>query len=355
MNFITSLKNSRLGFREKFSNSYIKQLLRLGKILIKSPVSSFKNGVLKVMIGLTNDCQCKCEYCCVGLYSKDKENELSSTEIKSVINDINRIPSVFTLLSFFGGEPLLRKDIFALVRYATNSGLFTEIETNGILLSLDSVIRLRDLGLHHVFIRLENSDPILHDKISHFQGCFRSAVTGIKYCVKKKLSCSISTIATKEKIYNGQIKEIIQLGRRLGVKSVRILYPTLAGNWLEANNQMLSEEEKNKVRSLLRPDFVYLESTHICAKELERVCPSKQKKFFYISCYGEVQPCPFVSFSFGNIRNKKINEILGKMWKYFIYSDTNYNNCLMNNPRLYKKHISRVGSSSRFPIDVDIE
>lgn len=352
MRFIDKLMNNKLRFKEKFGNSYYKQLLRAVKILIKAPAASFNNGILKAMIGLTHDCQCKCEHCCAGLYSRDKDKELSSGEIKNVIDDINSLPSIFTLLSFFGGEPLLRKDIFDLVKYTAKKGLFTEIETNGILLSLDSVIRLKKAGLHHIFIRMEDSNPILHDEISHLEGCFKNAINGIKHCVKDRLACSISTIATKEKVYNGQIKEIINLGKRLGVKSVRILYPTLAGNWLKANNQMLNKEEKDKVKELLSPDFVYLESTYVCTKELDRNCPSKQKKFFYISCYGEVQPCPFVPLSFGNIRNKRINEILEKMWEYFIYNDTNYNNCLMDNMELYKKHFNCTELNNKFPIDI---
>ena len=352
MNFINKLKNYKLRFKEKFSNSYSRQLLRLGKTLIKSPALSLKNGILKVMIGLTYECQCNCEYCCAGLHSKEREKELTTEEIKFFVDNISRFPFVGVLVSFFGGEPLIREDVFDLIKYTTKRGLFTEVETNGILLSLENVKRLKQAGLHHLFVRMEHTNPEFHDKISSFEGCFEKAIAGMEFCVNEKLSCSISTVATKEKIYDGQIKKIIDLGKRLKVTSVRVLYPTPAGKWVGQNERVLTREEKETVRDLLRPDFVYLESSYVCTKELERICPSKQKKMFYISCYGEVQPCPFVPLVFGNIRQKKLDTILEKMWQHHFFKNPNCSGCLMDNLKFQNTHLNCSESITRFPIEI---
>ncbi len=352
MYFIDRLKNHKLRIKEKFGNSCYRQLMRLAKMLANMPLRSVNNGILKVMIGLTYKCQCSCNYCCAGLYSKETEKELTSKELKNLIYDISQLPSLCTLVSFFGGEPLLKEDIFYLIEVATKGGLFTEMETNGILLSLENVKRLKKAGLHHIFIRIENSNPKLHNEISNFDGCFENATEGVRYCVAEKLSCSISTIATREKIYNDEIKRIISLGKKLGVTSVRILYPTLSGKWLNESNVLITSEEKNKIKELLRPDFVYLESTYTCTNEAIRFCPSMKKKLFYISCYGEVQPCPFVPLSFGNIRNEKINEILGKMWQNKIFKDVEYEDCLMNEIKFRDKYINSLESNEKIPVTI---
>jgi MoaA/NifB/PqqE/SkfB family radical SAM enzyme len=341
MNFIGKLKNIKMRFKEKFGNTYYRQLLRLGRMLIKTPAQSFDRGILKVMIGLTYDCQCGCNYCCVGLYLKEKEKELSTEEVKVLIYDISQLPSLFTLVSFFGGEPLLRNDIFDLVEFSGKRGLFTEIETNGILLSLNNVKKLKKAGLHHIFVRVEDSNSELHDKLSVFKGCFQNAVEGIKYCVHEGLPCSISTIATKDKIYRDELEKIIYLGRQLGVTSTRILYPTLSGKWLKESSQLLTIKEKDRIKRLLQPDFVYLESSYICSKEFDRICPAIKKKKFYVSCYGELQFCPFVPINFGNIRNEKINKILDKMWQDQIFKGADYNECLMNNIESRHKYFAK--------------
>jgi len=315
-------------------------------MLMQAPLASYRQGIQKAMIGLTYDCQSNCTYCCAGLYPKNKEKELSVLEIKALIKDISLLPSLCTLVSFFGGEALLKESIFDLVKDASRNGLFTETETNGILLSFENVRKLKKAGLHHIFIRIESTNSELHDDISGFKGCFKNAIEGIGHCTAEKLSCSISTIAFKDKIYNGELQRIIDLGKHLGVTSVRIIYPTRTGKLLNDNKQILAIEEKNAVRRLLRPDFVYLESTYVCTKELDRICPSKQKKLFYISCYGEVQPCPFVPVGFGNIRHERISEILFRMRQNIIPDGAHYNGCLMDGLGLHDEHVNHALAGS---------
>lgn len=352
MNVIDALKNHALRYREKCQSAYYRQIVRFGRMLAYRPRVSFSHGILKAMIGVTYRCQCRCDYCCAGIYPREKQ-ELSTTEFKVLIDDIDLLPSIFTLVSFFGGEPLMREDIFDLIRYTAQKGLFTEIETNGIFLNLENVRRLKRSGLHHIFVRLEGSDQEIHDRISNFSGCFKSAVEGIRFCRDEKLSCSISTIATKEKIQGGYMREIIALGKRLGAVSVRILYPTRAGNWLKENNTVLNTKEKDETRKLLAPGYVYLESSYACTKELDRMCPSKKKKMFYVSCYGEVQPCPFVPLNFGNIRTTRINEILDMMWRHPLFAKEGYRDCLMNDSNFQDKYIVS-NSETAFPIDIKI-
>jgi len=311
---IYKIKNWKLRLREKFHYPLIFHFTRCIKMFITSPQASIRQGFLKIMFGLTYRCQCKCIYCCSGRYPVNEKEELMTQEVKRILKEISVLPSLFTVVSFFGGEPLLREDIFELIKYANNLGLFTEVETNGILLSKDNVVKLKKAGLHHIFIRLESSNPEIHDKLSNYDGCFERAMEGINNCIREKLACTISTIALKEKIYNGDLEKIIDIGKRLKVTSIRVLYPTLAGNWTNERSQLLNAEEKARIGKLLEPDFIYLESTYSANKNIGRICPSLQKKFFYISPYGEIQPCPFVPLKFGNIRLEKLDNLLKKMW-----------------------------------------
>lgn len=331
------ISNWRLRYREKCSNTYTRQLLRLVKMLAKKPLPSIANGILKAHLGLTYDCQCSCEYCCSGLYTRKKQQELSDQEIKKIIDDVEAIGSLCTVVTFFGGEALLRDSVHLFIRYAAEKGLFTEIETNGILLTLENVKKLKKSGLHHIFVRIEDLTPAIHDGISHVEGCFRRAISGIKHCIAEGLSCSLSTIATKEKIYNNKLKEIVDFGRQLGVTSVRILYPVPAGKWLNKSASLLTLEEKAKVQELLCPDFVYLESSYVCNRKQKKICPARQKKFFYISCYGDIQPCPFVPLVFGNIRQKRLKDVLRKMWAGPYFKGADNEDCLMSNREIHNK------------------
>lgn len=338
MHIIDKLRNYRLKYREKFSNSYYRQLIRLIRMLYKGPLKSINAGVIKTMINLTYRCQCNCDYCWCGSYEKKSDREISFLEIKLIIDQIAQYPSLFTLVSFIGGEPLLREDICHLISHAAKKGLFTEMETNGFLLSEINVSKIKKAGLNHIFVRIEGSDKKKHDSISRINGCFEHAIEGIKNCVKENLSCSIFMNATREKIIKGEPDKIINLAKKLKVNSVRIIYPTLSGRWLKEENQRLSFEEETQVQKLLDPDFVYLESSYSCTKNSIRTCPAFQRKFFHISCYGEVQLCPFVPISFGNLRIMSLNKILNIMWKHPIFK-ADYTGCPMNNANFRNLYI----------------
>ncbi len=338
MDFIARLKNYRLKFREKFSNRLSCQLARSIRTLCVHPLKSIRGGVLKAMVNLTYECHCKCDYCWCGSYDRHPEKELSSFEVKKILDEIAEYPSMCTAVSFIGGEPLLRKDIYELIDYAVSRGLFTEMETNGVDLSRDVVLKLKKSGLNHIFVRIEGPDRESHDLVSKAEGCFENAIDGIKACVKEGLSCSIFMNAHRDKIKSGRLKKIIDIGRRLKVNSVRVIFATLAGRWVDREEERLTSEEENEVRKLADPGFVYLESSEAFCKNDERFCAALKKDFFYVSCYGEVQPCPFVPVSFGDMRTRPLNKILESMWAHPIFN-SGYKGCLMNNPDFRARYI----------------
>lgn len=349
-------KNYRLSFKEinykeniKF-RIYIRPLLRLIKKLTKFSLLRSDNGGKKVMLGLTYRCQCKCLHCGCAYYRKDETEELSYEENLHLIRQISNLPFTFIVLSFFGGEPLLKQDIYPLIRYANRMGLFCQLETNGLLMNLENIKKLKKTGLHHVFVSIDSVNPEVHDKLRNKDGCFQAAIDGIKNCVKEGLSCSISTCISRENIKDGELKRIIELGIKLGVTSIRILYPAFINKWAGEDNDniVLTEEEKKEVKKLLKSDFIYLESPCFNTEYTSKICPILRKDFFYISCYGEVQPCPFLPISFGNIRNEPLNKIIQKMWNDALSFNLDPVECLANDSSTMTQYLNYT---TRFPIN----
>ena len=330
MDIIYKLQNWELRLKEKFHPPYISQVMRGIKMFTLSPYKTTRRGMLKVMFGVTYRCQCKCEYCCSGKYPVLENKELTKRQILEILRQIASLPSLSTVVDFFGGEPLLREDIYEVIEFATNLGLFTELETNGILLNKKNIIKLKKAGIHHIFVRIESQDPKTHDRLSNYKGCYQKALGGIKNCVEKGISCTISTIALKEKIRNKELEKIIELGKTLHVNSIRILYPILTGNWSGKFEQLLTEEEKAYIKTLLRPDFVYLESTYIAKRTRGKFCPALKKQFFYISPYGEIQPCPFFPLFFGNVTTQSLEKLLKDMWRNKIFNGKFKGDCPIN-------------------------
>jgi MoaA/NifB/PqqE/SkfB family radical SAM enzyme len=277
----------------------------------------------------------------MAFYRKSREEEMNGNEIIELINRLPR--SKIKEVYFFGGEPLLRNDIFKLINCARRRRFRTLLDTNGGLLNEEVVNKLRNAGLTRLGVSIDSPYPEIHDKLRGQQGLFERAIEGIKYCLDKKITCYFSTYATKENLKNGDLKKIILLGEKLGVSHVRVLSSILMGRWLDKEDFKLNQEERELLKSFRQFGFVFLE---------ENSCNALRKKLFYISPYGEVQPCCYIPISFGNIKKEPLEKILKKMWKHPIFNTRIKEECPVNNEEFQKKYFSKITPSTKLPIDL---
>ena len=89
-------------------------------------------------ITITSQCNSQCNYC--GMWENKKENEPTTEEWKSIISDIAKIGAV--TLTFSGGEPFLRLDLFELAAHAKSQGLVPMVVTNLSLFNKDHVEKI---------------------------------------------------------------------------------------------------------------------------------------------------------------------------------------------------------------------
>ena len=88
---------------------------------------------LSVSVNLTNKCNQHCIYCEIGQeLVKTEKPLLVLDDLKWIIDEMNQLG--IPTLSLGGGEPLLFKDIFEVIRYAHKFGIKSSIMTNGMLI-----------------------------------------------------------------------------------------------------------------------------------------------------------------------------------------------------------------------------
>jgi radical SAM protein with 4Fe4S-binding SPASM domain len=172
-------------------------------------------------IAVTYRCNLSCEFCYVGGHD---ENELRTDELKEILFKIYHeamIPSV----SFTGGEPLLRDDIVSLVSYASQTGLWTNIITNGTLLNKTLVRTLKEAGLSSVQVSIEGPDSNIHDMITGERGAFDSLISGIRLLQEAGIPVHTNTTLSRNNILRA--REIVTLVKRLGLSrlSMNLLIP----------------------------------------------------------------------------------------------------------------------------------
>lgn len=313
---------------------------------IKKPIR-----LARVFFALTYRCNAGCPMCSIANY-KSRKNELGTGEVKSVIDQLRRIS--VDEIRFFGGEPLLRKDLVELVRYTATKGIKPTVFTNGYLLSEKKVKELKDAGIWQVWVGIDSPCCNDHNTSRKLPGCFENAVRGIKHCVKSGIKVTIVTVATKSALKNGDVETIIHLGKELKASKVHISTPSMIGGWMHAKGKMLDSADYKKIAHLTRDGFADSEVKELCGN-MYRQCLVKAKVRMYISCYGDVQPCWALPLSFGNVRETPLAEILGRMHRWMSRQkfSAELPDCLVNDEQLRQNYMRNANSNTQLPIRIN--
>jgi radical SAM protein with 4Fe4S-binding SPASM domain len=134
---------------------------------------------------LTYRCNLACEHCYLdagGTPLVDTENfadrsELGTDECFRVIDEIAAFaPECLTILT--GGEPLLRRDILAIVRRASERGLWVVVGTNGVSITENVARRLAEAGARGLSLSLDALDADRHDHFRSVTGAWKNTVDG---------------------------------------------------------------------------------------------------------------------------------------------------------------------------------
>ena len=108
---------------------------------------------LGLLAELTYACPLHCPYCSNPLNLGDYSDELTTQEWRQVIAEAAELGVLQFHLS--GGEPLQRRDLVDIVRFASGHGMYTNLITSASGLSLRRAELLRAAGLDHVQISIQ--------------------------------------------------------------------------------------------------------------------------------------------------------------------------------------------------------
>lgn len=105
---------------------------------------------------LTYTCPLKCVYCFNPVNYHQMRDELSTEEWCQAISEAAQLGVV--QVHFTGGEPVVRNDLPVLIRHARSHDLYTNLITGGTLLTEEKLRELRDGGLEHIQLSLQDTD-----------------------------------------------------------------------------------------------------------------------------------------------------------------------------------------------------
>lgn len=176
-------------------------------------------------IDLTNRCNEKCVHCYHPFEQYDYTKEMTTNDIKNLIDMVYEL-GVFSI-TLSGGECLLRKDFFEILKYISEKNLLTTIYTNGMLINDDFAKKIKDYRVEIVSISLYGDSAEIHDGVTRIKGSFDKTIAGINVLKKYNIPFELKCVLLANNIH--RINEIKVLSQKLNYGKVCKIEFALSG------------------------------------------------------------------------------------------------------------------------------
>lgn len=295
---------------------------------------------------LTYRCNLACEHCyldaggtpLVATENFADRSELGTEECFRVIDEIAAFaPECVTILT--GGEPLLRRDILDIVRYAASRALWVVVGTNGVRITENVARRLAEAGARGLSLSLDALEPDRHDHFRRVRGAWRNTVEGAEILHRAGLPFIVQTTAGAHNL--GELDAIADFAHdRLAAKvwNLYFLVPTGRGQFVsditpaqydEVLASLFRIQRKYERRMLVNakcaPHYIKTVLEHSVSPsplEVEGDSPSPFRTYsgdaggcpagthyMGIRPNGDVTPCPYLPVFAGNLRGAALTDL----------------------------------------------
>ena len=261
---------------------------------------------------LTAACNLSCRYCRASASHEPDQGELDTDEAKRFVESIAPLKPMLILS---GGEPLLRPDLFQIIRLAVSLGIRVSLASNGTLITSGLAEEIADSGVSRVSISLDGADAAMHDH-GRGQGSFERSIRGIEN-LRGRVDYQINFTVTQKN--QSELIRIFDLAEKLGAAALHIFFlvPTGRGREEDVITPVRQEEMLRQIEGEM--DRRTLEVQVTCAPQYARLKKPGHgrgsggclagRRFVFVSRKGEVYPCGYLPLRVGSVREKNFIEI----------------------------------------------
>ena len=257
--------------------------------------------------GVTYRCQASCDKCSAAHMLDTTRAPLTRDQVRAVADESYRLGTYE--VNFTGGEPLLDDDLEDVISLFHPGSTFIGINTNGALLDRRRIITLRDAGTDLLKISLDSPDSCEHDEIRGVPGLHDHIVGVLKVAREiRGIRAHICVVATRHAVESGGMGRTIELARQHGA-TLGIVFPAATGGWSQRHEVLLERHHREALDRLATAPSVFLQGN---LGKGGFLCPCGTREL-YVTCYGDVIPCPFIQIAFGNVLEEGLESIYHRM------------------------------------------
>lgn len=286
------------------------------------------NDLFLIAVNLTRRCNLACAHCYMDAETRDQggEDELDTEEVMTLLDDIAS-RSNETMVVLTGGEPLLRRDLEALVSHGNQLGLSIVVGTNGVSLTEQRVQSLKAAGAMGMGISLDSLDPDSHDSFRGCRGSWEKTLAGMDHCRKHALPFQVHFSVTEQNAH--EVQSMIDFTKASGAHVLNIFFLVCTGRgeamsdisparYEQVLEQLVEAQESTRdliIRARCAPHYKRVAYEHNPESPLTRAegyegggCLAGIH-YCRITPEGAVTACPYIPDEEGSIREQGFWEI----------------------------------------------
>jgi MoaA/NifB/PqqE/SkfB family radical SAM enzyme len=197
-------------------------------------------------------------------------------------------------------------------------------------------------------ISLDSPHADEHDKSRGIKGLFNHIITMLDFIQNTPgITGQLSTVVTKESIRSGKIWELVRLAEQHHA-TLGLTIPAKSGRWASRDDILLSDSDREILKVLVKNPVVVRDTE---AGYLKARCPAGFEEL-YITCYGDIIPCPLLQLSFGNIRKEPLESIWQRITDFPEFRKSR-NCCLIGEDKEFiNRYVKPFQKYKHFPVDI---
>lgn len=305
----------------------------------KMVVADFDQAPFTIAWEVTRACAYACVHCRADAIPQKHPDELNTEESFQLIDRMAEFGS--PILIFTGGDPMMRRDLTKLIKYATDKGLRCSLTPTATALpTVERLEEVRDAGIRRIALSLDAPRPEVHDKFRQVEGSWQRTMDIFENAKEVGISVQVNTTVTK---FNVDIlDEMVPFLEQIGAVQWSVFFMVPTGraqaqymisaeqheetfNWLYELSQDAPFDIKGTAAPMYRRVAIERKQAEAAAGEevtfqgagfqyadglnRPRKGVNDGNGFLFISHIGEIQPSGFLPITAGMVRDDDVVDV----------------------------------------------
>jgi radical SAM protein with 4Fe4S-binding SPASM domain len=183
-------------------------------------------------------CNMSCPHCYAAAVSKPSPTDLSPEEGLRLLEDLAGCG--VKIVIFSGGEPLLRPDLFDLLRHAKSLGLSPQLSSNGVYIDAETAANLKAAGVAYVGVSIDGIESF-NDDYRAWEGGYKAALEGLLNARAAGMKTGMRMTLSQRNL--DQWDEMVGVAESAGIDRFYVSHLVYSGRGFKVAHEDLSRAE----------------------------------------------------------------------------------------------------------------